>query len=304
MLKTDQLSLPPVRDYVPYAPGPFKVAMHLNPLDVVDWIEIDERLPAELAEKRRLLAGNHAAVFAALPEAQPGAEETLRLLAEHLPARFPAVFQRAGSSLINRATGEVWDLSGYGLHPLELAARLVQEDLCLMGRNPATGQYRLIGACVCFPSRWRIAEKIGRPINDIHGPVPHYAKNLAAGMDRLFERMKPAKSVWRVNWGVVDDPALFQPVTLPPPAPITPANAGERLWLRMERQTLRRLPTSGDVLFTIRIYNHPLAVLAHQPERAARLAAALRGLDEPMRDYKSIGPYLETAVAWLEQAAN
>jgi hypothetical protein len=151
-----------------------------------------------------------------------------------------------------------------------------------------------------------LAEKLGLPINDIHTPVPDYAEKLGNAMNRLFDRLKVEKPVWRMNWGVVDDGALFQPVVRsrrPGAPPITADNAGDWLWLRMERQTLRRLPVSRDILFTIRIYSHPLRELAQRPRRAAALAGAIRGLGQSMQTYKSLAAYRNAAVGWLEQAA-
>jgi hypothetical protein len=48
--------------------------------------------------------------------------------------------------------------------------------------------------------------------------------------------------------------------------------------LRVERQTLRRLPRSGAVVFTIRVYLTPLKELGRG--EAGRLAAAIRGVKE------------------------
>src|SRR3546814_15752544 len=66
----------------------------------------------------------------------------------------------------------------------------------------------------------------------------------------------------RLNWSVMDDPALFQPAghgrAGHDPA-ITAENAGEMLWLRIERQTFLRLPASGALVFGIRTIVDPLA---------------------------------------------
>lgn len=300
------IELPTARNYVAYQPGQPQLAMGLFALDLAEWIEVDERMPAELAEKERLLAEHHAQVFAALPQATPGSDETLRLLAEHLPARFPQIYQKEGATLVNQATGERWNLADSRLHPLELAGRLVQEDLCLMGHDPATNLYQLTGACLCFPTRWNLLEKIGHSLGHIHTPVPQYNTRLESPMDRLFERLKEHKPVWRLNWSLLDDPTLFQPTghgKTDYAAAITVQNAGERLWVRTERQTLRRLPASGDILFTIRIYIQPLSSLHNQPENAAKLIGALTGMDEGMRVYKSLPPFIDAAVAWLQRIA-
>ena len=47
-------------------------------------------------------------------------------------------------------------------------------------------------------------------------------------------------------------------------------------FIRVERQTLRKLPSSRDILFTIRIHLDPLAVLARHPDRAT-LASSFAG---------------------------
>ena len=44
-------------------------------------------------------------------------------------------------------------------------------------------------------------------------------------------------------------------------------NAGQRLHLRVERQTLSRLPKSNAVLFTIRTYMDPLSTFEGRPDR-------------------------------------
>jgi hypothetical protein len=280
--------------------------MGLLPLDPHDWIEPDEHVASELAEKERLLQEQHPAVFAVLPEAFNGSAEVLELLAAHLPARFPSLFTRAGNLLHNQVTRQTWDLSQNVLHPLELAGRLVQEDLCLMQFNAESNLYHLVGASLCFPTRWRLADKIGKPLNLVHGPVPGYEEELASTMDRFFERLKVDKPVWRVNWGLIDDPTLFQPTGhgrkgLNPD--ITVENAGDKLWLRMERQTLRRLPRTQDILFTIRVYVRPLRELATRPERAAELAATIRSMPEPMRLYKSLPPFQDAVLGWLDRVA-
>jgi len=304
---TDQhppLQLSHAPEYAPYKSGQFRLAMGLLPLDLHDWIEPDEHMAVELAEKGRLLREQYPAVFAVLPEVFNGSAEVLELLAAHLPARFPTLFKREGNLLHNLLTQQRWDLSQNVLHPLDLAGRLVQEDLCLMRLDTASEVYRLVGASLCFPTRWRLADKLGKALNLVHSPVPGYEAELASTMDRFFERLKVDKPVWRVNWGLIDDPTLFQPAGHGRKGrnpDITVANAGDKLWLRMERQTLRRLPRTYDILFTIRVHVRPLSELATHPERAAELASTIRSMPEPMRLYKSLPPFLDAVLGWLDR---
>ncbi len=287
--------------YLPFEGGGFRLAMGLMPLPSAEWIEIDDRFSADLAAKHVLLQARHADVFAALPESHAASVELLALLARHLPQHHPGVFRRAGDHLVNRATAETWDVAQPALHPLDLAGRLVQEDLCLLLSDG--GPYRLVAASLCSPARWRLADKIGQPLGAIHDPVPGYGAKLAAPVDRFFALLKPGKLVWRLNWGIVDDPAPFQPVARAAAAPVTAENAGERLWLRVERQTLQRLLTTGAVVFTIRTHITRLEAAIRSRTSAVELAAALRDMPEDTRRYKQIAPIAPALLAWLDARA-
>jgi Haem-dependent oxidative N-demethylase, alpha subunit-like len=154
---------------------------------------------------------------------------------------------------------------------------------------------------LCFPAHWRLADKLGRPLEAIHGPVSGFGERLAAPVDRFFARIQVERPVWRVNWSLVDTPTLF----LPPehrghPKPVSAERAGEQLWLRVERQTLRRLPLSGDVVFGIHTHVDPLGDAVDSAEAARALAARIREMPEPMARYKSILPIREPLLAWLD----
>ena len=58
---------------------------------------------------------------------------------------------------------------------------------------------------------------------------------------------------------------------------------------RSERQTLRRLPRTGAVIFTIRAYLTPLVELAKEPGVPGRLASAVRGWDEEVWKWAFVG---------------
>ena len=156
--------------YRPFLDGPWRLAMGLRALDLAEWIEVDERFAADLARRRELLAQRHGEVFAALPESLPGQSEVLELLLAHLPGRFPRHYRRTDGWIANLVTGEHFECAAWGGAPLELAGRLVQEDLCLL--QPGDPGYRLVAAVLCFPAHWRLADKLGRPLAAIHEPVP------------------------------------------------------------------------------------------------------------------------------------
>jgi Haem-dependent oxidative N-demethylase, alpha subunit-like len=287
--------------YLPFQEGPWRMAMGLIAQPLAALFEIDSDYAEQMALRRQLLAERHAEVFGALEESARARRALLDLLATHLPEHHPAWFVRTDARLANRLTGEEWDLERPPCDPLELAGRLVQEDLCLL--EPGPEGTRLTAAVLCFPTRWRLAAKLGRPMGAIHGPVPFFAERLAGPVERFMAMLKPGRLVERVNWSVHDNPALFQPVghgrADVNPA-ITAANAGEKLWLRVERQTLSRVPATAAILFTIKIHRRPLAEIAALPGVAARLAGAVRALPPETAQYQSFPAFRVALLAYLD----
>jgi hypothetical protein len=288
--------------YRPFLDGPFRLHMGLRALDPADWIERGDDLAHQLGRRRALLDERQDEVFGALPESLPGQGETLTLLLEHLLRHFPDDYAEEGSRVVHRATGEGFARAAFADRPLELAGRLVQEDLCLMQKGEAG--YRLVAAVLCFPSRWRLSDKLGRPLDAIHEPVPGFDQHLASPVGRFFARLDAGRPVWRVNWSLVDTPELFLlPDHRARPYELGPEDAGERIWLRVERQTLRRLPVTGDVLFTIRTHVERLAEALDGPSSAAAMAARIREMPDAIARYKNIAPARASLLAWLDQRA-
>ena len=150
-----------------------------------------------------------------------------------------------------------------GARPLATLGRLLQQDLCLL--QPRGDEYALTAAVLCFPASWALRDKLNRPLTGIHDPVAPYDADLARRVQRLFDALRPGVVLARSNALLYDDFALFQPRR----APRGPAPA----WLRTERQTLRRLPDTGAVVFAIHTAVLPRAALS--PEDAAGLAEYL-----------------------------
>ena len=275
------------------------MAMGLVTVPEQEWFEIDSLYVNEMAERRRLLAEHRDEVFGIAQECGAARAETLSMMVEHLTRVHATWFETGGGIIRNRLTGEHWTMAEHD--PLELAGRLAQEDLCLIEMSPEGP--RLTAAVLCFPSRWRLREKLGHVLADVHGAVPLYAERLARPVDRFMAHVRPNHIAARLNWSVMDDPTLFQPTgkwRTTRDDSITADNAGDRLFLRVERQTLRRLPASGAILFGIRVHVYPLRRAVATPAIAVRLAAAVRALPREMTHYKSL-PMFETALlGWLD----
>ena len=190
--------------------------------------------------------------------------------------------------------------------PLLAASRLVADDLVIM-RKAGDG-WRLVAASLCFPTHWSLAEKFDRPMAGIHAPVPGFGAGTrnAALIERMFENLKPGVIVARSNWSIHRHGELHRPD--PHPAHLFAGDddiaALAAIHLRCERQTLRKLPESGDVLFTIRVMTDPVTGLARQaPDLLNGLAGRLRALSREQCDYKGLQSGRDLLASWLETLA-
>lgn len=164
---------------------------------------------------------------------------------------------------------------------LEHCARSVWEDLCLLTRTGPDEPLLLTGASVGFPTDWRLAEKIGKPLLAVHQPIHGYAEQLSQAVDGFMERLAPGELYGRTNLFVLPSDTLrYMPQDDPEQrfAHVTAENAGETLYARCERETLRRLPQTGAILFTIGVYRAALGILSDAV--VARVAQTLEGFGE------------------------
>jgi hypothetical protein len=271
---------------VPFDGSPYAISIGVRRLDLENWLDLDSRTEL-LAQKLPLLQSHHAEVVATIPGSEVGAEEVLGLVKAEL--------RHHGLAEDSQATSEQ-----SSLHPIDRAGRLVGEDLCLMEQRPELGVgYFLTAASVCFPSRWVLSEKIGTSLSAIHAPVPGF-ESIAEATNRFFDAITIDRPVQRVNWTLIDDETLFQPVSAGRARDRTmdPSRIGETLHLRIERQTLRRLPRTGGVLFTIGTTVSPLTALSSAQRKD--LAGTLAEVGEQTQAYKGWVGVIPSLLTWAE----
>jgi dimethylamine monooxygenase subunit A len=263
--------------HIPYdgSSKPFQIG--LQQLDPATWIEVDEHLEIYLAEKRRLYREETTNVLVAEQGTEAAQQEVLEMVVAHLAKHFPKMSRHPDGSQDS---------------PLARAALLIQEDLVLMRHSP--NGWCLVAASLCFPSAWNLHEKFGKPMHEIHQPVPGFGPGTrnAGLIDRMFDNLRVEQPVIRWNWSMYGDSRLYHPASDNKmknrfgDGPIK-----GKVIMRLERQTLRKLPKSGDILFTIRIHNNPLEVLeTHKdgPVLARSIATQVANLTDAEIDYKGL----------------
>lgn len=180
--------------------------------------------------------------------------------------------------LVMQATGKV---PGQAMpSALEEAASLVSDDLCILeARRP--GDWRLTAGVLCAPTFWTLPERVGLDLGGLHGPVPGGDPELSSRIGRIFTGLRAGIVLERFNWTVQASEKRY--------TPDRPAAAGKGLkdlHLRVERQTIRKLPNAGAVVFTIRICVDPLQPLLADPQSREAFEDAWLGAPTHVRQYK------------------
>jgi dimethylamine monooxygenase subunit A len=314
-LKKTNHNKPP---HFPFEDPPFRLSMGLLKISDEEWFEIfdlQERA-LQMDEKRRLLSEHHNSVFLADPSSLAASTEVLNLMHEHLPAVRPDLYSRTHQTIklkphLNFKEETLsTNLQTNEIHPLDLAARLVQEDMIIMlppesMKNQSSKGWWLAAGSVAFPSRWSLRDKFGLPMDMIHAPVPFYKEQIQHTVDNFFNAMPCDEIYARRNWSLYDNSFLRHDgggkLSKVIQKPITSSNAGDRLWLRVERQTLRKLKQTEAILFTIRIHLRQLKHIISFDGIPNRLSKALSALPSEMHAYKQTNFFADSAQEYLNK---
>lgn len=298
----------------PFDGHPYALAMGTRFLATERLIEIDPaRYQAEVALKAAILTTDSDYYVRQPPATAAMAWETLALLlptmARHFPNACALVVRGARWHWINHLLGQetvftLGDPTSLPRPPLDWLGRQVQEDLLLLD-GTADGT-PLVAGHLCFAAGWCLDDTLGRSFLAIHGPVPSFQEHIGRPANLLMQRLKPGRPVERINWSLtLTDQLDRSPRATGDLAPLAAAvvatNAGQRVYLRLERQTLSRLPATRAVLFTIHTTLAPLDAVLTDADRLARFAITIRTLPPATAAYKGILPYQDALTAYLEE---
>ncbi|KZW04421.1 hypothetical protein EXIGLDRAFT_758710 [Exidia glandulosa HHB12029] len=272
---TEPWDTPPL-PYRPFRWGKtFNHVMGIKPMHWEDWIQLDRDFQHfhDLKKKRVQERGDR--VVRTLPGFEHMALETCSEIAIFMSKRYPhlvecEVDEQGRASRIKLLTSdESWDMEK--ADPMEVVGLLQQDDIAIMAKGTS----------------------------------------LAA---TFFQHLKVHKPVERSNYAFQSDDELPWSVASFGPEDTFGATKaagaartisfveGRNMYYRCERQTLRRLPRTGCIVFTIRTYLHPIAEIAAEPGVPGRLAEAIRTWPEDVIQYKSgVKHYGESLLRYLDE---
>jgi hypothetical protein len=259
--------------YAPFLSGAPEFLVGLKPIEPARWIAPDIEAQC-VDEKRALIAARRAEVYRAVAGAK-GAEVEVEELVR----------------------GVVGGAAPHDDSALVRASQLVSDDLVVMQREGS--EWRAASAVLCSPTFFSAEHAVGKTLLELHGPVPDRlgpggVQGMSARIARVFAGLQPDMVLERFNWTVQAGPDRFTPDGAPLRARAAAAETSEALdllHLRVERQTIRALPKSGAVLFTIRISLDPLRAVFAEPGARDGFAAAWEHARPHVRAYKKWDAY-------------
>ncbi|KAH8686469.1 hypothetical protein BGZ61DRAFT_495137 [Ilyonectria robusta] len=270
---------------------PFRWAYHqtmsYKKMDPDFWIELENTYVERIRQRQEIYAKHGKDVLDWLPGSELACKELMEMVLQFICARYPNQFELIGNTFVNHILNTKQDLSA--IDPLLVLLNNVPEDFAMTLRDPETGRYVLRAGVVCSSVGWNIGEKMGLGLPAIHRTVPDYKEKMEFSMDRFFTKMPTSSPIQRGSWGL----EIGQPLYLPSDHPDfshretqNPSLKPEDLHLRVDWQTLRRLPLSGAIVFNFKALFTPITEFQDEPYIPSIVLKVLNEGKENLMKYK------------------
>ena len=296
--------------YHPYRSGNAEFQLGLRPFKPAQWLQRDHNSLRIMREKRERMADLPSPYYKALPSSIPAQLELLQCVTTHLVTHSPREFQLSDRVFRSTLEGMAFELTD-AVDPLLQLSAMIEEDFMLI--QEVDGKQIITAACNAYSSSGRLVASVGRPLPWAHEPVPELTHKLGSRIDRMLETVHPDTPCERFNWLLTPVSAIFFPqdphantaTALQSVMSVldeSPERAGELLWIRVERQTLSRLPESNAVAFTIHTYSDPLSSIANDTTSLRGMLTLLQTYSTHRLQYSEMEQIKGSASQWLESA--
>ncbi|KAI9166352.1 hypothetical protein HJFPF1_02452 [Paramyrothecium foliicola] len=275
-------------------------------MDTDYWLELENSYRDRVRQRQDLFAKNGKEVLEALPGSELACKELMEMVIQFLCARYPTEFRLDGNTLYNSILGTQANLAIE--QPLHILMNHVPEDFALVLRDEKTGRYVFRAGVICSSLGWTLGTKIGQDMSSIHGPVPDFKDKLAFSLDRFFTKMRAPHPIQRGSWGLEAGQPLFLPEDHPEFSyrhSQDPSLTDNDVHLRVDWQTLRRLPLSGAVVFNYKALFTPISEFRDEPYIPSLILKVLNEGNQEIMKYKGtwhvehiVKPKLKEYEAW------
>jgi len=301
--------------------GQFRGVMSgLKPLAWECLLQIDQRcFGKEIKLKKALVepSGKYRKlVTAGLDTRIDAQKELLDLVVDNLKSYHREYFEVTDEFVKSHITGDTFWFSKYEDEPLDLLAKLVQEDFIILDFDDNESCWRFASGFAAFSfvelgiNGERSFMKPGEDVATIHTPVPGFNPTIYKQVSNYFKALKGDNAFWRANWFVTQLEGIspfeeeilhgeeaeerFRPDGLDDETKSGTSimDLGTRsiqeLAVRSEYQTIFKLPKSGCLVFGIHSYIDPLESLIVTPKAAAMVARTTMNMDKNTLKYRGI----------------
>lgn len=307
------------------------------------WLELESTYIDRLAQRKALYAQHTKKVIDIRPGSSSSDDalateracvEILHMAISFLCARYPNhfIYSSRTGKLHNKILQRIFDVPFVGdswgeggVRALEVLLDNVPEDFLITLPNAQTGIYHMRAGVSCSAVGWTMQDKIGKPLSEIHGPVPDYKEKMEFSMDRCaqsmvyrlshhrlltgklssryFTKMPLDKPIQRGSWGL----EIGQPLFCEPSDPHlslrstqSPTLTPHDIHLRVDWQTLRRLPSSRAIVFNFKALFTPMEEFRDEPYIPALVAKILKEAKGNLLEYKGTWHVQHVVVPVLE----
>jgi dimethylamine monooxygenase subunit A len=301
------MAAPPYR---PYLSSSAEFQLGLRPFKQPQWLLRDASSVRIMREKRLRMAAVPSPHYKALPSSIPAQHELRQRVVSHLASHIPTQFQLSNGVLASTLDGTTHNVDDAG-DPLLQLSGMIEEDFMLI--EEVEGKQIITAACNAYSSSGRLVASVGRALPWAHEPVPELTEKLGSRIDRMLATIHPDTPCERFNWLLTPVSAIFFPQDPHAQTASTlqnvmaqlhasPERAGELLWIRVERQTLSRLPATNAVAFSIHTYSDPLSSIVADAASVRGILALLQSYSAQRLRYSEMEQTRDFAIQWLECA--
>jgi dimethylamine monooxygenase subunit A len=292
--------------YLPFINGMYSTAPGLIPVARQDTgadkfiFQIDEQYKNYLENKEQCRKENIHKYYLEKDSNTAAITEVNQYMLQQLQKEHPENFDYTESGdeciLINLLTEELIQWNKTTMQPankkyLSLFDALccqVQEDIAVWQLQDEKDWLAAIH--LCSPNHWAAADKIGKPFDAVHAPVPGMEKTMPHYF-KMLQSIIQKGPFTRYAWGIAADNRLNHHPQAPPGSNQQQwqgraIDKKSKLYIRTERQNLVGFPQQYAFLFTIRTYFYEVDQLDNHEKKA--LWSAVRSMNEEALAYKGL----------------